>query len=83
MWLGVIVEMDGFDTQSVNAISSLRDIRHRIPAMLRRVEDGRSGSGHSAPPCFPSPLIERSVRISRTTLSDWLHPKAHDEVFNR
>jgi len=38
-----------------------------------RVEDGRGGSGHSASPRFPSPLIERSVRISRTTLSDWLH----------
>jgi len=25
--------MDGFDTQSVNAISSLRDTRRRIPAM--------------------------------------------------
>ena len=26
---------------------------------------------------FLSPLIERSVRISRTTLSDWLHLMAH------
>ena len=46
----------------------------------RRVEDGRGGSGHSASPRFPSPLIERSVRISRTTLSDWLHREAHDRV---
>ena len=45
-----------------------------------RVEDGRGGLGHSASPRFPSPLIERSVRISRTTLSDWLHRKAHDEA---
>jgi len=36
--------------------------------------------GHSASPRFPSPLIERSVRISRTTLADWLHRKAHDEA---
>ena len=40
------------------------------PLLTRRVEDGRSGLGHPASPCFPSPLIERSVRISRTTLSD-------------
>jgi len=25
--------MDGFDTQSINTISSLRDTRRRIPAM--------------------------------------------------
>src|SRR5271166_1293305 len=43
------------------------------PLLPSRVEDGRGGSGHSASPRFPSPLIERSVRISRTTLSDWLH----------
>ena len=47
---------------------------------LGRVEDGRGGLGHSASPRFPSPLIERSMRISRTTLSDWLHRKAHDEA---
>jgi len=33
VWLGVIGGRDGFDTQSVNAISSLRDTRCRIPAM--------------------------------------------------
>ncbi len=33
VWLGVIVLMDGFDTQSVNTISSLHDTRHRISAM--------------------------------------------------
>ena len=31
-----------------------------------RVEDGRGSLGHAATPRFPSPLIERSVRISRT-----------------
>src|SRR5215213_3384427 len=53
-----------------------------LPWFMRcgRVEDGRGGLGHSASPRFPSPLIERSVRISRTTLSDWLHRKAHDEA---
>ena len=45
-----------------------------------RVEDGRGGLGHSASLRFLSPLIERSVRISRTTLSDWLHRTAHDEA---
>ena len=48
-----------------------------------RVEDGRGGLGHSASPRFPSPLIERSVRISRTTLSDRLHRKAHDKARDR
>jgi hypothetical protein len=48
-----------------------------------RVEDGRGGLGHSASPRFPSPLIERSMRISRTTLSDWLHRNAHDEARDR
>jgi len=28
-------------------------------------------------PGFPSPLIKPSMRISRTGLSDWLHPTAH------
>ena len=42
-----------------------------------RVEDGRGNLGHAATPRFPSPLIERSVRISRTALSDWLHREAH------
>ena len=36
-----------------------------------------------ASPRFPSPLIERSVRISRTTLSDWLHSEAHDKARGR
>jgi len=49
----------------------------------RRVEDGRGGLGHPASPRFPSPLIERSMRISRTTLSDWLHRNAHDEAHDR
>jgi hypothetical protein len=48
-----------------------------------RVEDGRGGLGHPASPRFPSPLIERSMRISRTTLSDWLHRNAHDEAHDR
>jgi hypothetical protein len=51
-----------------------------MSAFRGRVEDGRGGLGRPASPRFPSPLIERSVRISRTTLSDWLHRKAHDEV---
>ncbi len=46
----------------------------------RRVEDGRSGLGHPASPCFPSPLIKPDVPISGIRLSDWLHRKAHDEV---
>src|SRR4029453_6556862 len=29
-------------------------------------------------PRFPSPLIERSVRFSRTALSGWFHVKAYD-----
>ena len=53
-----------------------------LPA-LGRVEDGRGGLGHPASPRFASPLIERSMRISRTTLSDWLHRKAHDEAHVR
>ncbi len=40
---------------------------------IGRVEDGRSGLGHLASPCFPSPLIKPDVRISRIRLSDWLH----------
>src|ERR687884_770173 len=48
-----------------------------------RVEDGRGGLGHPASPRFPSPLIERSMRISRTTLSDWLHRNAHDVAHDR
>ena len=39
----------------------------------RRVEDGRSGLGHPASPCFPSPLIKPDVPISGIRLSDWLH----------
>jgi hypothetical protein len=42
-----------------------------------RVEDGRGNLRHAATPRFPSPLIERSVRISRTALSDWFHREAH------
>jgi hypothetical protein len=26
---------------------------------------------------FPTPLIEPCMRISRTRLSDWIHPMAH------
>src|SRR3954466_5693651 len=55
----------------------------RFSPALGRVEDGRSGLGHPASPCFPSPLIERSMRISRTTLSDWLHRNAHVEAHDR
>jgi hypothetical protein len=33
VWLGVIVETDGLDTQFVCSISSLRDTRQRIAAM--------------------------------------------------
>jgi hypothetical protein len=29
---------------------------------------------------FHLPLIEPGVRISRTGLSDWLHPPAHDAL---
>jgi hypothetical protein len=54
--------------------------RSALASSVGRVEDGRGGLGRPASPRFPSPLIERSVRISRTTLSDWLHCKAHDEV---
>src|SRR5208337_4225592 len=36
----------------------------------RRVEEGRGCRTRSR---LPSPLIERSMRISRTTLSDWFH----------
>jgi len=36
----------------------------------RRVEERRGVAGAVR---FPSPLIERSMRISRTTLSDWFH----------
>ena len=34
---------------------------------------------HPVPPWprFPSPLIERSVRFSRTALSDWFHIEAY------
>ena len=38
-----------------------------------RVEDGRSGLGHPASPCFPSPLIKPDVPISGIRLSDWFH----------
>ena len=53
--------------------------RSALPTKDRfcRVEDGRDSLGHAATPRFPSPLIERSVRISRTALSDWLHREAH------
>src|SRR5260370_41546050 len=42
------------------------------PSALRscRVEERRGVAGAVR---FPSPLIERSMRISRTTLSDWFH----------
>src|SRR5690349_16467546 len=53
------------------------------PSGARRVENGRGGLGHLASPRFPSPLIERSMRISRTTLSDWLHRNAHDVAHDR
>src|SRR5271166_5878297 len=53
------------------------------PLLPSRVEDGRGGLCHLASPRFPSPLIERSVRISRTTLSDWLHRKARNEARDR
>ena len=36
-----------------------------------RVEEGRGFRLRQSR--FPSPLIERSMRISRTALSDWLH----------
>src|SRR3954454_22317222 len=34
-----------------------------------RVEDGRSGLGHPASPCFPSPLIKPDVPISGIRLT--------------
>ena len=74
---------DGFDTQFSKRHQ--RFTRHP-PANLShagRVEDGRGGSCHLASPRFPSPLIERSMRISRTTLSDWLHRKARNEARDR
>ena len=43
----------------------------------RRVEERRGGLGHAATLRFPSPLIERSMQISSSTLSDWLHREAH------
>src|SRR5215217_2614945 len=38
-----------------------------------RVEDGRSGLGHPASPCFLSPLIKPDVPISGIRLSDGFH----------
>jgi hypothetical protein len=39
-----------------------------------RVEERRGGLGPCEPSLrFLSPLVERNVRISRITLSDWLH----------
>ena len=44
------------------------------PTPLGRVEERRGGLGLWEPSLrFLSPLIERNVRISRITLSDWLH----------
>ena len=63
----------GLDTQSVNKITPLCYIRQRIPAMRVEVEEGRGFRLRRSR--FPSPLIERSVRISRTALSDWFHPR--------
>ena len=53
--------------------------------MSRRNSDGRvqitssveDGSG-SLYPRFPSPLINPCMRIARTRLSDWIHPRAHE-----
>jgi len=45
----------------------------------RRVEERRGGLGHAATLRFPSPLIERNVPISSTTLSDWLRRRTHGE----
>src|SRR4051812_26849750 len=69
-------------SSSVASKGKSRNWRQFSPT-LGRVEDGRSGLGHPASPCFPSPLIERSMRISRTTLSDWLHRNAHDVAPDR
>jgi hypothetical protein len=44
VWHGVIVEMDGLDTQFVFSISSLRDTRQRIAAMpLNKSGNGLDG----------------------------------------
>src|SRR5260370_2950820 len=49
-----------------------------------RVEEGRGFRLRQSR--FPSPLIERSMRISRTTLSDWFHrghtTPAHMSVYH-
>ena len=43
---------------------------------LGRVEERRGGLGLWEPSLrFLSPLIERNMRISRITLSDWLHAR--------
>ena len=56
--------------KSLRQFSRLCYIRQRIPALQSRVEERRGFPVRSR---FPSPLIERSMRISRTTLSDWFH----------
>src|SRR4051812_34365939 len=88
----------GWKVDGVSPIggSALADIAAQMPeskmhlmqypaqsAVSGRVEDGRGGLGHPASPRFLSPLIERSMRISRTTLSDWLHRNAHDGAHDR
>jgi hypothetical protein len=55
-------------------------LRPRGSFCFGRVEERRGGLGLLEPSLrFLSPLIERNVRISRITLSDWLHvrPTAH------
>src|SRR3954467_15721477 len=74
------------DGVSPMGYSALADIAAQMPesqthltqdpaqsAVSGRVEDGRSGLGHPASPCFPSPLIKPDVPISGIRLSDWLH----------
>ena len=55
------------------ALSQKHFRRFRAPMHLDscRVEEGRGFRLRQSR--FPSPLIERSMRISRTALSDWLH----------
>ena len=64
----------GIASRKSKAPSIFGLISERKPRGYSSVVESRTGA--VALPRFPSPLIERSVRISRTTLSDWLHPAA-------
>jgi len=47
------------------------------PVLSGRVEDGRSGLGHPASPCFPSPLIKPYVPISGIPAFRLASPRAY------